>query len=101
MRRPGGAVAPAMLPEPRGGFLLRTPADFSNQDHALGLGIVVEELDHVEVRSAVDRVAPDADAGALADAATGQLPDRLIGQRPGATDDADVASLVNVTRSDA
>ena len=43
-----------------------------------------------------DRIAADADARGLADAARRQLVDRLVGQRAGAGDDADVALLVDV-----
>ena len=63
--------------------------------------VVVEHLDDVEVRGAVDRIAADADAGGLADAAAGELPDRLVGERAAARDDADVALLVNVAGRDA
>ena len=110
MRRPGGAVAPAMnpatgflqlLPDPLGGFFLGAAADFADHDDAVRVRIVVEQLDDIEVRRAVDRVAADADAGGLADAAAGQLPDRLVGQRAAARDDADVALLVNVAGRDA
>ena len=65
------------------------------------LRVVVEQLDHVEMRGAVDRIAADADAGGLADAARGQLPHGFVGQRAAARDDADVALLVNVTGRDA
>ena len=61
----------------------------------------VEQLDDVQVRGAVDRVAADADAGGLADAAAGELPDGLVGQGAAAGDDADVALLVNVAGRDA
>ena len=37
----------------------------------------------------------------LADAARGELPDRFVGQRAAARDDADVALLVNVAGRDA
>ena len=47
----------------RGGLLLGVAADFADHDDAVRLGVVVEHLDHVEVRGAVDRVAADADAG--------------------------------------
>ena len=106
MRRPGGAVAPAMksghrllaiLLDPLGGFFFRAAADFANHDDAVRFRVVVEHFDHVEVRRAVDRIAADADAGGLADAARSQLPDRFVSQRAAARDDADVALLVNVT----
>ena len=76
-------------------------ADFADHDDRFGLRIVVEHLEHVQVRRAVDRIAADADAGALAVAAGGQLPDGFIGQRAGAGDHADVALLVNVAGRDA
>ena len=53
------------------------------------------------MRGAVDRIAADADAGALAVAALGELPDGFVGERAGAGDDADVAALVDVARRDA
>ena len=63
--------------------------------------VVVEKFDDVEMRRAVHRIAADADAGALADAARGELPDRFVSQRAAARDDADVALFVNVTGRDA
>ena len=42
-------------------------------------------------------IAADADAGALADATAGQLPDRFVSERAAAGDNADVALFVNVT----
>ena len=72
MRRPGGAVAPAMNPatgflqfcfDPLGGFFFRAAADFADHDDAVRFRVVVEQFDDVEVRRAVDRVAADADAG--------------------------------------
>jgi hypothetical protein len=91
MRRPGGAVAPAM--KPATGFVpwalihsaassSAAAADLADHDDPVRLRVVHEHLDDVQVRGAVDRVAADADAGALAHAAAGQLPDRLVGQRP-------------------
>jgi len=53
------------------------------------------------MRRAINGVAADADARALADAAGRELPDRFIGQRAAARNDADVAPFVDVTRSDA
>jgi len=87
MRRPGGAVAPAMktsdrlpavLPNPFGGFLFRRAADFADHDDAVRVRVGIEQLNDVQVRGAVDRVAPDANAGGLADTAAGELPDGLV-----------------------
>ncbi len=66
-----------------------------------GFRVVVEKFDHVQMRRAVDRIAADADAGGLADAARSELPDRLVGQRAAARDDADVSFFVNVAGRDA
>ena len=55
----------AVLFSPSGGLLLRAPADLADHDDRFGLRIVVEQLENVEVRRAVDRIAADADTGAL------------------------------------
>src|ERR1022692_5328900 len=52
------------------------------------------------MRGAVDRIAADPHAGGLAAAPAGQLPDRLIGQRSAARDDADAALFVNIAGRD-
>src|SRR4029453_9233856 len=86
----------AILFDPLGSLFLGRTANFSDQDDPMCIGIVVEELDDVEVRGAVDRIAADADAGALADTATGELPHRLIRQGAAAGHHADVSFLMNV-----
>src|ERR1035437_194899 len=53
------------------------------------------------MRRAVHRIATDADASGLADAARSQLPDRFVSQRAAARDNSDVAFLVNVAGRDA
>ncbi len=50
---------------------------------------------------AVDRVAADADAGALAETTGGELPNRLVGQSAGTGNDANLARLVDVPGHDA
>ena len=82
-----------VLLDVRGGGLFGGAADFADEDDRLGLGIFVEQLERVDMRGADDRVAADADRRRLADAALRELIDRLIGQRAGARDDADVPSL--------
>src|SRR5262249_14149292 len=52
-------------------------------------------------RRAGVRVDAQADAGGLAQAQARELPDRLVGERAAAADDADRAGLVDVTRHDA
>ncbi len=105
MRRPGrrggarneaGDGLPAVAPDPGGGFFFSRAADFADHDDAVRVRVGVEELDDVQVRGAVDRVAADADAGGLADAAAGELPDGFVGQRAAARHHADMALLVNV-----
>ena len=83
--------------DPSRGFDFGVTADFADHDDAVGLGIVVEHLDHIEVRRAVDRIAANADAGGLADVLRRELKHRFVGQRAGARDHADVAPLVNIT----
>ena len=79
MRRPGGAVRPAMKPtigllRPRrasldeiGGVLLGRAADLADHDDGLGRRIAEEHLQHVDEFRALDRVAADADRGGLAE----------------------------------
>jgi hypothetical protein len=75
MRRPGGGGAgdeagdrlAAVRLDPARGLDLGGAADLADHDDAPGVGVVVEHADDVEVGGAVDRVAADADAGALAD----------------------------------
>src|SRR3712207_8541654 len=51
-------------------------------------------------RSPDDRVAPDADCGALPDAPLRELVDDLVRQSAATTDDADVAGQKDVLRSE-
>ena len=83
--------------DPGGGFLLGAAADFADHDDAVRVRVVVEQFDDVQVRQARHGIAADADAGALARAATGQLPDRFVSERAAAGDNANVAFFVNVT----
>ncbi len=111
MRRPGGAVAPAM--KPTTGFLvplclMKSAATISLSPpispimiDRLGLVILQEHLDDVHEVEALHRVAADADAGALAEARGRGLRNRLIGQRAGAADDADLAAAMDMARHDA
>ena len=89
MRRPGrrggagdetGHRLAAVLPNPLRRLLLGRAADFADHDDAVGVRVGIEHSNDVQVRGAIDGVAADADAGGLADAAAGQLPDRLISQ---------------------
>ena len=85
----------------RGGLLLGVAADLAHHQHAVGLGVGLEERERVDEARAVDRVAADADAGALADAQVRELPDALVSERSRPADDADAARLVDIARHDA
>src|SRR5881392_1476746 len=108
MRRPGGAVCPAM--NPTTGFftlalihsaaLLGVAADFADHNDGVGVRIIVEKLDGVQERGADDGITADADAGGLADAELRQLMDGFVGERAAAADDADVALLVDAAGHD-
>ncbi len=102
MRRPGGAVRPAM--KPAIGFLrprlassirncaacfLGVAADLADHDDRLGRVVGEEQLEHVDEVGAVDRIAADADRGGLAEAGVGGLEHRFIGKRARARDNAD------------
>ena len=81
--------------------LFSRAADLANHDDGFCLGIIVEHAQCIDMRGADDRVAADADAGRLADAALRQLIYSLISQCPGAGDDADRSLFVNAARHDA
>src|SRR6267143_1680577 len=81
--------------------LLVRAADLAHHDHRLGLRVVVEHAQNVDVLQSVDRVAADADAARLAEADFHQLPDRFISQRPGARHDPHRPLPVDVARHDA
>src|SRR5581483_1943304 len=68
----------AILFDPLRRFLFGAAADFADHDDPVRVGIGAEHFNDVEVRRAVDRIAADADARALADAAFGQLPHGFI-----------------------
>src|ERR1700689_2202214 len=84
-----------------GGLFLGRAAHLSDHDVRLGGGIAQEHLQAVDEMGAVDRIAADADAGRLAEPRRRGLRHRLIGERSGAGDDADVARLVDMPRHDA
>jgi hypothetical protein len=107
MRRPGGAVCPAMnatiglvtcARAKAGRFFLGGPADLADHDDGLRVRVVLEEPEHVDEVRADDRISADPDARGLSDAAPRELVDRLVGERPAARDDPDVAFLVDGAR---
>ncbi|KAL7550156.1 hypothetical protein ACHAWF_013394, partial [Thalassiosira exigua] len=90
---------PVRLP-PFGRFLFRGSSDLSDHDDPLGLGIVAEFGEAVDEVRPVERISPDADAGALSQSGDGRLVDGLVGERPRARHDADFARGVDVSRHD-
>src|SRR5689334_13809272 len=90
-----------VIPDPGGRFFLGTASDLADHDHRVGLAILGEELQRVDVRGADERIAADADARALAEADARQLMNRLVGERAALRDDADAAFLADVGGDDA
>ena len=64
----------------RSSLLLHLATDLTDQDDALGLGVGVESLEHVDKVRAVEGVTADTDASALAQTDGGRLCDGLVGQ---------------------
>src|SRR6202007_2368579 len=114
MRRPGGAVTPAINPtigffRPRLASSLRNCAASSSAEPPISpiitIDLVVSSARNISSTSMnsvpLTRLAADADRGGLAEALLGRLKHRFIGQRARARDDADRARLENVGRHDA
>src|SRR6185369_13442968 len=76
-------------------------ADLADHDDRLRVRVGFEQPQDIQVIGAVDRVAADADAGGLAEAQTGQLPDRFVGEGAAPGDNTDLAGLVDIARHDA
>lgn len=91
----------AVVLDPFGGFLFLGTADFTDHDEGVRIGVFREELNGLLLGHAVDGVAADADAHALAQAHVGDLPHGFISERAGTGDDADSAGLEDVGRHDA
>ena len=90
MRRPGGAVCPAMKPTTGffmcfltnvRGFLLVRAADLAHHRHGLRVRIGLERREAVDEVRAVDRVAADADARRLAEPGARELIHDFVGER--------------------
>ena len=81
-----------------GGVLLVGAADLAHHDDRVGLRIVLEGPEHVDEVGADDRVAADADAGALADPVPGQVIDDFVGEGAAAGHQPDPAGLADVAR---
>src|SRR5690606_3223090 len=77
------------------------PANLADHDDGVGVGVLVEHLEHIDVLQAVDGIAADAHGTGLAQAKLGDLCHGFIGQRAGTADDADAALAVDVAGHDA
>src|SRR5690242_18843637 len=72
-------------------LLLVGATDLAHHGDGLRLRVSLERGKAVDEVGAVDRIASDADTGALPHAGTGELIDDLVGERARAAHDADVA----------
>ena len=82
-----------------GGTLLGVAADLADHHDRIGLRVLLEGLEAVDVRRADDRVAADADRGREAEVA--QLEHHLVGQRARLGHQPDAAALGDVGGDDA
>ena len=76
-------------------------ADLADHEDGERVGVVLERFERVDEVRALDRVAADADGRRLADAGRCELERRLVRQRAGAADDADMSFPVDIARDDA
>src|SRR5918997_1166044 len=74
--------------------------DVADHHHAVGFGVLLELAQDLDKVRADDRVAPDADGRALADAPLGKLVDDLVSERAAAAYDLDPARREDVARHD-
>src|SRR6478735_5804758 len=79
--------------------LLGVATDLADHDDRVGVGVVLERLEAVDVRGADDRVAADADAGG--EPVVTHLVHHLVGQRARLRDQADPAGAGDVGGDDA
>jgi hypothetical protein len=86
--------------DPVGRILFGIPADLTDQHHGFGRRILGEELQRVDEAGADERVAADPDTRRLAQAVTGQLVNRLVGQGAALGDDTDASFLADVAGDD-
>src|SRR5579862_5567643 len=83
------------------GVLFRRAADLPDHDQRLGRLVGEKYFQHFDEIRALHRIAADADRGGLAEPFPRGLEHRLVGQRAGARDDADLAGLENIAGHDA
>src|SRR5262249_41348827 len=95
------AAALAFVDEELRGVLFGRAADLADHDDRLGRLVRQEHREHVDELGALDRIAADADRRGLAEPFARGLVYRLVGQRSGTRDDADLAGLEDVAGHDA
>src|ERR1700678_3197680 len=84
-----------------GGGLLGRASNFADQDDGLRSGILIEQLERVDMGGADDGVAADADRRGLPNPALGELIDSFVSEGSGAGDNAHAALLVDTAGHDA
>ena len=89
-----------VLGDVRRGALLLVAADLADEDHRIGIGVGLEQVEDLDEVGAHDRVAADPDAGGLADALIGQGLHDLVGQGAGTADHAHPSATMDVARND-
>src|SRR5262249_32536145 len=81
--------------------LLGRAANFPDHDDGVGGRVGEEHFKHGDELGSLDGIAADADRGRLAQSGVGGLLHRLVGERAGPGDDADLAGLEDIARHDA
>ena len=69
------------------GFLLLGPPDLPNEHDAIGIHVIVEQLQDIDEGSAAYWIASDPNRSGLADAKPRELADCFVGERAAAGDD--------------
>src|SRR5262249_29673806 len=89
------------LSDEGGCVLLRRPADLSDHDDSVRIGIQGEEFQGIDEGGADERVAPDTYAGTLTQVKAGQLVNGFVRQCPTFRHDADPALPADVSGNNA
>src|SRR5574343_240595 len=84
-----------------GRFFFGGTTDFTDHHDGVGIRIVLEQFQGVDVAGTRDRVAADTDASGLAQTQGGGLCHGFVGQGAGTGHDTDAARIVDVPRHDA
>src|ERR1700722_17016165 len=94
-------AAPGFVLQELRGVLFRRAADLADHDDRLGRFVGEKHFQHFDEVGALHRIAADADRRGLAETFPRGLKHRLVSQRAGARDDADLAGLENIAGHDA